>query len=204
MAVRPARGLTSLATPPVDMIHWSHPEPPEDHVAVDPQIAAILAMLETSGAPALSSGTPEQARAQFRFTTVDLRDPATLPQVASVDNAAVDGPSGPIPVRIYRPDCAAPVPTIVFFHGGGFVIGDLDTHDDHGRLLCRDVEAVVISVDYRLAPEHKFPAGFEDCFAATTWAADAIGELGGDPQRLAGGRGHGRGDLPAAGGAPPP
>ena len=152
---------------------------------VDPQIAAILAMLETSGAPSLSSGTPEQARAQFRFTTVDLRDPATLPQVASVDNATIAGPAGPIPIRIYRPDAAGPVPTIVFFHGGGFVIGDLDTHDDHGRLLARDVEAVVVSVDYRLAPEHKFPAGFEDCFAATKWAAETIGDLGGDAGRLA-------------------
>ena len=152
---------------------------------VDPQIAAILAMLEMSGAPSLSSGTPEQARAQFRFTTVELRDPTTLPQVASVDNSTIEGPAGPIPVRIYRPDSAGPVPTIVFFHGGGFVIGDLDTHDDHGRLLCRDVEAVVVSVDYRLAPEHKFPAGFEDCFAATRWAAESMGELGGDPARLA-------------------
>ena len=152
---------------------------------VDPQIAAILAMLETSGAPSLTSGSPDQARAQFRFTTVDLRDPATLPEVASVDNGSIAGPAGPVPIRIYRPAAAGPVPTIVFFHGGGFVIGDLDTHDDHGRLLCHDVEAVVVSVDYRLAPEHKFPAGFEDCYAATTWAADNIGELGGDPKRLA-------------------
>jgi acetyl esterase len=158
----------------------------EEHVPVDPQIAAILQLLESSGAPSLSSGTPEQARAQFRFTTVDMRDPSTLPQVASVDDTTIDGPGGAIPVRVYRPETASSsVPTIVFFHGGGFVIGDLDTHDDHGRLLCRDVEAVVVSVDYRLAPEHKFPAGFEDCLAATRWAAAHIEELGGDSGLLA-------------------
>src|SRR5436305_1872757 len=135
--------------------------------------------------PSLASGTPEQARAAFRFTTVDMRDPANLAAVASVADQQIDGPGGPIPVRIYRPATAGPVPTIVFFHGGGFVIGDIETHDDHGRLLCRDVEAVVVSVDYRLAPEHKFPAGFEDCLAATRWAADNIASLGGDAGRLA-------------------
>jgi acetyl esterase len=154
-------------------------------VPVDPQIAAVLQLLESSGAPSLSSGTPEQARAQFRFTTVDLRDPATLPRVGSIDNTEINGPAGPIPVRIYRPEGQTPVPTIVFFHGGGFVIGDLDTHDDHGRLLCHDVNAVVVSVDYRLAPEHKFPAGFEDCFAALKWAADNIQTLGRNADRLA-------------------
>jgi len=153
---------------------------------VDPQIAAVLQLLESSGAPSLASGTPDQARATFRFTTVDMRDPSTLPQIASVENASIDGPAGGIPVRIYRPETtSSTVPTIVFFHGGGFVIGDLDTHDDHGRLLCRDVDAVVVSVDYRLAPEHKFPAGFEDCLTATRWAAEHIDSLGADPTRLA-------------------
>ena len=152
---------------------------------VDPQIAAILQLLESAGTPSLSSGTPEQARAAFRFTTVDMRDPQTLAVVASVDNRQIEGPAGPIPVRIYRPSGSGAAPTVVFFHGGGFVIGDLDTHDDHGRLLCRDLDAVVVSVDYRLAPEHKFPAGFEDCLAATRWAAANIDDLGGNPTRLA-------------------
>jgi len=154
-------------------------------VPVDPQIAAILELLATSGMPSLASGSPEQARAGFRFTTVDMRDPATLVEVAAIDNQQIPGPAGAIPVRIYRPAADGAVPTIVFFHGGGFVIGDLDTHDDHGRLLCHDVGAVVVSVDYRLAPEHKFPAGFEDCYAATRWAADNIADLGGDASRLA-------------------
>ena len=152
---------------------------------VDPQIAAILQLLESAGTPSLSSGTPEQARAAFRFTTVDMRDPQTLAEVASVDNQQIEGPAGPIPVRIYRPSGTGPAPTVVFFHGGGFVIGDLDTHDDHGRLLSRDLDAVVVSVDYRLAPEHKFPAGFEDCLAATRWVAEHVAELGGDADRIA-------------------
>jgi acetyl esterase len=159
-------------------------------VPVDPQIAAILQLMETAGAPALASGTPEQARAAFRFTTVDMRDPHTLADVGSVGNQTIAGPGGPIPIRIYRPTSTGGAvsgkrPTVVFFHGGGFVIGDLETHDDHGRLLCRDLEAVVISVDYRLAPEHRFPAGFEDCLAATRWAAAHIKDLGDDAERLA-------------------
>jgi len=111
----------------------------EDTVPVDPQIAAILELLANAGAPSLASGSPEQARAAFRFTTVDMRDPATLVDVAAIDNQQIPGPAGSIAVRIYRPATEGAVPTIVFFHGGGFVIGDLDTHDDHGRLLCRDV-----------------------------------------------------------------
>jgi len=153
---------------------------------LDPQIKAILDLLAQSGTPSLASGTPEQARAAFRFTTVDMRDPSTLAPVGSVENTQIDGPGGEIPIRIYRPQTmTATTPTIVFFHGGGFVIGDLDTHDDAGRLLCHDIEAVVVSVDYRLAPEHRFPAGFDDCLAATHWVAANVATLGGDATRIA-------------------
>jgi acetyl esterase len=153
---------------------------------LDPPIAAVLEMLANSGAPmSMVDGTPEQAREGFRAMTVGMRDPATLAPVRSVEDGTIAGPAGDIPIRTYRPEIDGPVPTIVFFHGGGFVIGDLDTHDDHARLLCHDIEAVVVSVDYRLAPEHPFPAGFEDCLAATRWAADHIAELGGDADRLA-------------------
>ena len=153
---------------------------------LDPPVAAVLEMLANSGTPmSMVDGTPEQAREGFRAMTVGMRDPATLAPVRSVEDGTIPGPAGDVPVRTYRPDVDGPVPTIVFFHGGGFVIGDLDTHDDHARLLCHDIEAVVVSVDYRLAPEHPFPAGFEDCLAATRWAADHIAELGGDADRLA-------------------
>ena len=151
---------------------------------LDPQIANILQFLASSGAPSISSGTVEQGRAGFRAGTVGVRNLAALAQVASVEDVTVPGGDGPRPARIYRPAVEGQVPTMVFFHGGGFVIGDIETHDDQARLICRDGEMVVVSIDYRLAPEHPFPAGFEDCLAATRWAADNIADLGGDPDRL--------------------
>jgi acetyl esterase len=151
---------------------------------VDPQIAAILALMEQLGAPALSDGTPEQARAGMRTMTVDMRDAASLAAVRSTEDSTLPGPAGDIAIRVYRPEADGPVPTIMFFHGGGFVIGDIETHDDQARLLSRDVAAVVVSVDYRLAPENKFPAGFEDCLAATTYVADHIDDFGADSSRL--------------------
>ena len=129
--------------------------------------------MQSSGAPPLSNGTPEQARAGFRFMTVDLRDPAHLAQVEVIEQRTVPGGAGEVPARVYRPGTSGPHPTIVFFHGGGFVIGDLDTHDDHARLLCRDVDAVVLSVEYRLAPETPFPGGFDDCLAAARFSSGA-------------------------------
>jgi acetyl esterase len=151
---------------------------------LDPQIAAILKFLADAGAPSIASGTVEQARAGFRAGTVGVRNPATLAQVRSVEDTSVPGGDGERPARIYRPDVDGPVPTMVFFHGGGFVIGDIETHDDQARLICRDGEMVVVSIDYRLAPEHKFPAGYEDCLAATKWAAANIDSLGGDAGKL--------------------
>jgi acetyl esterase len=153
---------------------------------LDPPVAAVLEMLANSGTPmSMIEGTPQQAREGFRTMTVGVRDPATLAPVRSAEDGVIPGPAGDVPIRIYRPDVDGPTPTIVFFHGGGFVIGDIDTHDDHTRLICHDVEAVVVSVDYRLAPEDPFPAGFEDCLAATRWVAEHVAELGGDADRIA-------------------
>jgi acetyl esterase len=152
---------------------------------LEPETAAVLALMNGRDAPSLSAGTPEQARAGFRFLTVDLRDPRSLAPVRSSEDVVLPGPAGDLPVRVYRPDADGPVPTIVFFHGGGFVIGDLDTHDDHCRQLCHEVGAVVLSVGYRLAPEHPFPAGYEDCLAAPRWAAEHVAGLGGDADRIA-------------------
>ncbi|MFN2563152.1 MAG: alpha/beta hydrolase, partial [Jatrophihabitans sp.] len=100
-------------------------------------------------------------------------------------------------VRIYRPDVDGPVPTVVFFHGGGFVIGDLDTHEGVCRQLCRDVGAVVVSVDYRLAPEHRFPAAADDAEAAARWVVAHIDEYGGDASRVAVGGDSAGGNLAA-------
>jgi acetyl esterase len=165
---------------------------------LDPQIAGILALLQQAGGGSLAGGSPEQARAYFDTATITMRNPATLAPVRSTEDATIPGPGGDIPIRIYRPDADGQVPTMAFFHGGGFVIGSIETHDDHARLLCRDVGMVVVSVDYRLAPEHKFPAGFEDCLAATQWAAANIATLGGDPDKLVVGGDSAGGNLAAA------
>jgi acetyl esterase len=149
-------------------------------VPLDPPIASLLAFLASAGNPPMSQQTPDQARAGFRALTVELRDPTSLPAVASVEETTVPGGAGPRPARVYRPDAVGPVPTIVMFHGGGFVIGDLDTHDLFARTLANGCEAVVVSVDYRLAPEDPWPAGVEDAIAATRWAASALDSLGGD------------------------
>lgn len=150
---------------------------------LDPQIAAILPLL--SGAPPLHQGTPESARAGMRLFTVGMRDPATLPPVLSTEDVTYPAPEGDREARIYRPDIEGPVPTILFIHGGGFVIGDIDTHDDQARLICSEVGAVVYSIDYRLAPEDPFPAGHLDCVAALRHVDAIVGELGADPTRVA-------------------
>jgi len=117
--------------------------------------------------------------------------------VAKVENRAIPGPAGEIPLRIYTPEGSGPFPVLVYFHGGGFVLCDLDTHDGTCRSLARAAEVVVVSVDYRLAPEHRFPAGPEDCYAATQWAAAHAAEIGGDASRLAIGGDSAGGNLTA-------
>jgi acetyl esterase len=152
---------------------------------VDPVIQTLLDAIEAMGAPAVSDGPPERARAAFRRLTVDLRQPSQVVEVGEVADATVDGAVGPRPARVYRPaDGAAVVPTVLFLHGGGFVIGDLDTHDNQARAICAGTGAVVVSVDYRLAPEHRWPAAAEDAVAALGWLVDHAADLGGDPARV--------------------
>ncbi|MDH2413541.1 alpha/beta hydrolase [Nocardioides sp. CER19] len=158
--------------------------------ALDPELAALLGFLAEAGHPPMWQETPADARAGFRTLAVDLRDPALLPEMATVSELAIPGPAGDLPARVYRPR-AGDLPTLVFFHGGGWVIGDLDTHDLTCRTLARDCDAVVVSVDYRLAPEHRFPAAVDDAEAATRWvaerAADPSAGLGGTPVVAVGG-----------------
>src|SRR5437899_3120742 len=104
---------------------------------IDQQLAGILQLINS--APPLTEGTPEQARAGMRFVTVDMRNPDHLPQVRSVEDTTYPAAEGPQGARVYRPDVDGAVPTLLFVHGGGFVIGDIITHDDHARLLCREV-----------------------------------------------------------------
>jgi acetyl esterase len=105
-------------------------------------------------------------------------------EVGSVEDRLIPGPGGDLPIRIYTPSESADGSTIVFFHGGGWVVGDLETHDAVCRDLCAGGPHTVVAVDYRLAPEHKFPAAPDDCLAATRWAAANAGAIGGDPDRL--------------------
>jgi acetyl esterase len=166
-------------------------------VPLDPQIAAVLSVIDTSGMAPISATPPAETRENFRLMAVTMRDPKILAPVRSSEDDTIPGPAGPIPIRVYRPAIDAPVPTMVFFHGGGFVLGDLDTHDDQARRLCHDVGVVVVSVDYRLAPEHPFPAAFDDCLAATRWAGARLDSLGGDSRFVVGGDSAG-GNLAAA------
>ncbi|MGB8945686.1 MAG: alpha/beta hydrolase, partial [Streptomyces sp.] len=118
---------------------------------LDPDIAALLRSLRQLDAPEPGESAVAQARARLRALTVDQ---ATEPEAATVTSTVVVGSP---PACVYRPLTATPAPTVVYLHGGGWVAGDLDTHDVHARTLCRDLDAVVVSVDYRLAPEHRFP-----------------------------------------------
>jgi len=126
--------------------------------------------------------SPESARAQRRDRHVP---PERADDVARVRDRGIEGPGGHVPVRIYEPDGPGPHPGLVYFHGGGWVIGSVDSHDPLCRALTNATGAVVVSVDYRLAPEHTFPAAAEDAYAATEWVVARATELGVDPGRLA-------------------
>jgi acetyl esterase len=147
---------------------------------VDPQIATLLDFIASVETKPMPEGTPEEARAGFRALSVDLRDPAAVPDVAAVEETTVPGAAGDLPARVYRPAVDGPLPTILLLHGGGFVIGDLDTHDVTARTLANGCAAVVVSVAYRLAPEHPFPAAVDDAEAAARHVADHLAGLGGD------------------------
>jgi acetyl esterase len=122
----------------------------------------------------MSSLSPADARAAY----LAMQAPALELTLAKVEDRTIDGPEGPIGIRIYTPEGPGPFPLHVHYHGGGWVIGDLDTHDRDCRTLAREAGCIVVAVDYRLAPEHPFPAAPEDCYAATCWAADHAESLG--------------------------
>jgi acetyl esterase len=152
-------------------------------VAVAPEIRALLDQLAASGRPPLQDQSVEQARAFHDQDAVALNGPAA--PVAAVGDRLVPGPAGELPVRVYTPEGEPPFPIVVWFHGGGWVVGSLDTYDPLCRALAAAVPAVVVSVGYRLAPEHPWPAAVEDAYAATLWASRNAAELGGAQHRLA-------------------
>lgn len=123
--------------------------------------------------------------AEARQIAKQMPQAGEVEPVGGVEDRSIPGPEGDIPVRVYRPATEGPYPGIVYFHGGGFVICDLDSHDGACRRLVNAIDAVVVSVDYRLAPEHRWPAAADDAAAALQWVADHADELGIDPSRLA-------------------
>ena len=149
---------------------------------LDPQCQTLLEQLSAAGGPGLESLTPDEGRNSYRML---MALGGAGNESVGVADRAVPGPAGDIPIRVYTPDAPASRPLVMWFHGGGHVIGDLDTYDAVCRDLAAESGAVVVSVDYRLAPEHRFPAAVEDCYAATVWAAEHAGELGADAARLA-------------------
>jgi acetyl esterase len=160
---------------------------------LDPQ---CLLLIDQLAAFDLDWTTLEPARVRALFAA---QPSPPGPAVAQVLDRSLPGPGGPLPVRVYRPAGAgsAPLPALVYFHGGGFVLCNLDSHDGACRGLANAAGCAVVSVDYRLAPEHRFPAAPEDCYAATRFVAENAAALGLDPRRLAIGGDSAGGNLTA-------
>jgi acetyl esterase len=148
-----------------------------------PEIQAQLARMVAAGTPPLQEQSVAQAR---RLHVEGAAELAGSPvEVAAIDDRTIPGPAGDLTVRVSTPHGEPPFPIVVWFHGGGWVVGTLDTYDTVCRALAAAVPAVVVAVDYRLAPEHRYPAAVEDAYAATLWASRNAAELGGAQQRLA-------------------
>ena len=151
-----------------------------------PRARSLLDLLDKGTVPATHTLAPDDART-FYLARRALTQPAP-PEVAEVRDVRAELPHGALAMRLYRPlgsRAETRLPVLVYFHGGGWTMGDLDTHDVLCRELANGAGCAVVSVDYRLGPEHRFPAAVDDCIAATRWVHEHAGELGVDPQRLA-------------------
>ena len=149
---------------------------------LDPQVKKILEEAEELGLPAYQDLSPAEARNQM----LDLAPPVDpLLSVKRVEDRSIPGPGGEIPIRLYYPSGDAPFATLVYFHGGGWVIGDLDTHHAFCHALAKTSGCLVVAVDYRLAPEHRYPAAVEDAYAATQWIVENSALIQADADRFA-------------------
>ncbi|MGH7583747.1 MAG: alpha/beta hydrolase [Gemmatimonadales bacterium] len=149
---------------------------------LDPQARSFLDQLASAGAPPLEQMPVDQARAVYRQLFGGSGEPEAVGQVR---NLTIPAPGGPLAARIYTPAGAGPFPVLLHFHGGGWVYGDLDAYDPICRALANAARCVVVSVHYRMAPEHRFPAAPDDCYAALLWAATNAHTFDGDVTRLA-------------------
>ncbi len=161
---------------------------------LDPQARALLDQLQSMGGPPLHEQSVPQAR-QLMESLRALTGPGD--PVARVEDRRIPGPAGDIPVRLYGPDGPAPRPLLVYFHGGGWVLGSLESHDNTLRRLANASGCAILAIDYRLAPEHRFPAAVDDCYAASAWASANAASLGADPARIAVGGDSAGGNLTA-------
>ncbi len=163
----------------------------------DPDVLKLFEIMRQSGSKPLNEMPMPEARETYRQMSDTLGGPA--PDMAEITAHAADGPAGPVPLRLYRPRNLAggPAPTLVYMHGGGWIIGDLESHDKVCRQLADRAECLVVAVDYRLAPEHPAPAGPEDVIASVAWIAGHASMLGIDPARLAVGGDSAGGSLAA-------
>lgn len=165
---------------------------------LDPDAQRVLDLIRETGRPPFETLTAPESREAYRAGRAVLQpDP---PPVAAVRDLTIPGPVGPVPARLYRgagTEEGAALPCLVYYHGGGWVIGDLDTHDGVCRLLANEAHCAVLSVDYRLAPEHRFPAAVDDSVAALRYAGQEAAALGIDPARLGVGGDSAGGNLAA-------
>lgn len=161
---------------------------------LNPQEQSIIDQLKALNAPSFDEMTAQEARDQYILGRI----PMPPEPVANVDDRTLDIDGARIPIRIYTPDGAAPHPALVYFHGGGWVIGNIETHDQICRKLANRGGCIVVSVEYRVAPEHKYPTPGEDAYAATAWVAAHAADLGIDPSRIAVGGDSAGGNLAAA------
>ena len=159
---------------------------------LDPKAQEVIDEAAALGIPPPHTVSPQQAR-----LNAQLRPRAPGPAVSDVKDLNIPSPRGEVPVRVYTPPGEGPFPVLMWFHGGGIVVGDLDAADGNSRNLCVGAGCVVVSVDYRLAPEHKFPAAPEDCYAATTWVVEQGASIDADPRRIVVGGDSAGGNLAA-------
>ncbi|MEB2343934.1 MAG: alpha/beta hydrolase [Deltaproteobacteria bacterium] len=178
-----ARGVLRL---PVSVLRWIAGSQPIsiDGQTLDLEVQVLLRLLAVAGGRPLDEMTPAEGRESIRSTTRALASEKL--EVAQIEPMSVKGPAGEIGARLYRPDRGRePRPLVVYYHGGGWVVGDLDTHDDPCRFLAVYAGVNVLAVDYRLAPEHRFPAAVDDAVAAFRFAAEQAGDLGSAGQPIA-------------------